>query len=176
MIFDLARWLCESPKAVQVIYPATQSPVSETGVPRGFHYHLESEVLDWAIKGYANDFNLNTDTYLQSRHVFETNSSYIGFGPSWMKRGDQVVMFDGGVTPFIIRKTITKENNDDGTWELVGDCYLHHWMHGNYAGHTVVDQLPRTSMTQAMWRMWKTWKSGKDEKPKLLVRECFTLI
>lgn len=142
----------------------------------------ENKVLDWAIKGYAKNFSLNTDTYLQSRHVFETISGYFGFGPSWMKCGDQSVMFDGGVTPFIMRKTITKDKNEGGTWEFVGDCYLHLWMDGAYSGHAVVDQWVPTSKTgekREAGEAGETEEAGeasKDEKPKFLVREMFTLI
>ncbi|OAL02885.1 hypothetical protein IQ06DRAFT_303523 [Phaeosphaeriaceae sp. SRC1lsM3a] len=147
MRFDLARWLRKSPKAMQYNYTAAQSAVYKKGVPRGF----------------------------ECRHVFETISGYFGFGPSWMKCGDQSVMFDGGVTPFIMRKTITKDKNEGGTWEFVGDCYLHLWMDGAYSGHAVVDQWVPTSKTgekREAGEAGETEEAGeasKDEKPKFLI-------
>jgi hypothetical protein len=80
------------------------------------------------------------------RHTFETHQGYLGLGPAWMEPGDQVVIFGGCVSPFIIRKSVDQRKNN-GTetgerWKLIGDCYLLGWMHGDYFGHPVVDELP----------------------------------
>jgi hypothetical protein len=86
------------------------------------------------------------DKCTRYRHTFETQQGYLGLGPDWMKPGDQVVIFDGCISPFIIRKSHDQvKNNDTETgerWKLVGDCYLLGWMHGDYFGHPVVDELP----------------------------------
>jgi hypothetical protein len=41
-----------------------------------------------------------------------------------MQAGDVVVVLYGGRTPFLLRR------KDDGTWILVGECYVHGMMNG----------------------------------------------
>jgi hypothetical protein len=65
---------------------------------------------------------------IKYRRIFQTDQGYLGLGPAWMEPGDQVVMFDGCVSPFILRRFVD-DNQDGGTkppekWKLVGDYYL----------------------------------------------------
>jgi hypothetical protein len=105
--------------------------------------------------------------YLNNRYVFQTQQGYLGIGPMGMKPDDQVVIFDGGATPFIIRKMRTEEGGSSDKWQLVGDCYLLGWMDGNFFGHTVVDELPSSSTCDSP-------AAGNDDA-KYLVRESFVL-
>ncbi|KAF2402226.1 HET-domain-containing protein [Trichodelitschia bisporula] len=57
------------------------------------------------------------------RRLFVTKKGYMGIAPSSTTRGDQVALFAGGVTPYIIRKVKTR-------FRFVGDCYVHGIMHG----------------------------------------------
>jgi hypothetical protein len=109
----------------------------------------------------------STRKYLHNRFVFQTYQGYIGIGPPWMKLSDQVVIFDGGATPFILRKASTKDGDSPDMWQLVADCYLLGWMDGNFFGHTVVDQLPSGDTCDG--------SAAKGNREKYLVRESFVL-
>jgi hypothetical protein len=104
-----------------------------------------------------------TKSYRENRHWFQTKQGYFGLGPSWMKPDDLVVIFDGGKTPFVLRNVVSKKRKRGDTWQLVGECFLLGWMHGDYFGHTVVDEMPPKT------------EDDSDDK-KYLVREMFTLV
>ncbi|KAH3944332.1 hypothetical protein HBI56_162860 [Parastagonospora nodorum] len=91
--------------------------------------------------------------------IFMTEQGYLGYGPFWKKPNDQVVIFDGAVNPVLLRKAATKDGMDH--WHLVGECYLLGWMHGDYFGHTVVDELPR--------------EGDNEHDKRYLVKEWFVL-
>lgn len=59
-----------------------------------------------------------------NRSFFTTKKHYMGMGPTWVRPGDQVVVFRGGMTPFIIRKA------RKGCFQLVGEAYIHGMMYG----------------------------------------------
>jgi hypothetical protein len=92
--------------------------------------------------------------------IFMTKQGYLGLGPFWKQPGDQVVVFDGAANPVLLRRAATKDGIDH--WHLVGECYLLGWMHGDYFGHTVVDELPSDS-------------SDSEHEKKYLVKEWFVL-
>ncbi|KAH6016862.1 hypothetical protein HBI82_109820 [Parastagonospora nodorum] len=77
-------------------------------------------------------YRQNMQTCFKNRAFFMTKSGYIGLGPRWMKEQDQVVIFDGAETPFLLRGVTVNETE---AWKLVGDCYLDGWMDGGYNGH-----------------------------------------
>jgi Heterokaryon incompatibility protein (HET) len=77
---------------------------------------------------------------MSKRRLFVTFGGYIGIGPKEMKPYDQVVILYGGRTPYILRprsywwigggsRPMTREPND-GSYFLVGDCYIHGMMKG----------------------------------------------
>lgn len=80
------------------------------------------------------------------------------------KPHDQVVIFDGGTTPFILRKVVSKDEDTEERWQLAGNCFLLGWMEGNYFGHAVVDQIPG----------FVKWLRLDDSK--YLARESFILV
>jgi hypothetical protein len=82
------------------------------------------------------------EQHLKNRFLFQTGQGYLGVGPAWMKTGDRVVIFAGGVTPFILRELVSDDGTPTSQWQLVGDCYLLGWMDGDFFGHTLVDEHP----------------------------------
>jgi hypothetical protein len=120
--------------------------------------------LSLCDEGKTVEFNtFSTTPYRKNRHWFQTKQGYFGLGPSWMKPDDLVVIFDGGKTPFVLRNVVFANGEPGDTWQLVGDCFLTGWMHGDYCGHTVVDEMPPHT------------EDNRDDK-KYLVREFFTLV
>ena len=58
----------------------------------------------------------------QKRTFFTTEKGYMGIGPYFLRTGDAIVNFDGGVTPFVIRRA------GKGRYSFVGDAYVHGMM------------------------------------------------
>lgn len=71
------------------------------------------------------------------RRRFVTRSGYLGLGPDLTRAGDQVVIFLGGSTPSMLRGSAHSE-----AYELLGDCYLHGCMHGDFLDSARVDEWP----------------------------------
>ena len=75
---------------------------------------------------------------LMSKCLFVTTSGYLGLGTCHLRPGDQIVIFDGDTTPFILREELD-HNMATGRYQIVGDCYLYGWMYGDYFGHCIMD-------------------------------------
>jgi hypothetical protein len=75
----------------------------------------------------------------RARCFFMTEKGYLGRGLKSTKKGDKVVIFDGGETPFILREA--GHHGDVKKYKLVGDCYVDGWMDGKYFGHEIVDDV-----------------------------------
>lgn len=116
---------------------------------------------------YPLEIEALTSPYLENRELFETHRGYIGLGPKWMAPGDQVVIFDGAQTPFVLRKAASDDTTTSDRWQIVGDCFLLGWMQGDYFGHTVVDERPRKRNNAHGTPIRKL--------KKVLVREYFVL-
>ncbi|KAF3002659.1 hypothetical protein E8E13_009519 [Curvularia kusanoi] len=86
---------------------------------------------------------------LSQYNIVVTESGYLGLANRPFKTGDEVVIFDGDVTPFIIRKVEAEDGTWSGNYRLVSDCYLHGWMNGDYFGHQVKDseEIPHAPNT-----------------------------
>lgn len=68
------------------------------------------------------------------RKLFRTASNLLGLGPGSMKAGDSVWFFPTSNTPFVLRHT-------QGSYhELVGEAYLHGYMHGEIKKQNLVLQ------------------------------------
>ncbi|RSL66231.1 hypothetical protein CEP51_012856 [Fusarium floridanum] len=60
-----------------------------------------------------------------SKAVFcRTEKGYAGLVPGGSQKGDEICIFGGGKTPFVLRKRIGEE------YTLVGECYIHGLMYG----------------------------------------------
>jgi hypothetical protein len=128
-----------------------------------FHRLLD---LDQGSSGYARASWYSSMASHKNRVIFDTRAGFLGLGPHWMQPGDCVVIFDGGKTPFILRKHPGSDDEHGLMWNLVGQCFLLDWMDGNYFGHTVVDEMPKS-------------ETGPEEntgaRKKFLVREYFVM-
>ncbi|KAH7123930.1 heterokaryon incompatibility protein-domain-containing protein [Dendryphion nanum] len=60
-----------------------------------------------------------------SRRLFKTSLGYCGLAPADTQAGDEIFLFRGGKTPFVLRKT---DPLLDQSYYLIGDCYLHDFM------------------------------------------------
>ncbi|MCJ1367915.1 hypothetical protein MMC16_007051 [Acarospora aff. strigata] len=66
-----------------------------------------------------------TKIFAFDRTMIKTEDGYVGITSRHVKEGDAVALFQGGKMPLIIR-----EAEGEGTWQLVGDAYLHGIMNG----------------------------------------------
>ncbi|TGO29517.1 hypothetical protein BPAE_0014g00680 [Botrytis paeoniae] len=63
--------------------------------------------------------------------MFETDNGYLGMGQEGMEVGDEVCLFYGGQTPYIIREVAKGFNQtSEHEYVLLGDCYVDGWMDG----------------------------------------------
>jgi hypothetical protein len=126
--------------------------------PRDFYAALISlETEKYADLYRISDHEKVFQPYMGHRRVFQTISGYLGVGPKWMEPNDQVVVFDGGRTPFILRNVPTTHEEMSEKWQLVGDCFLLGWMRGDYFGHTVVDEMPQYPIRRASEYLVREW-------------------
>lgn len=68
------------------------------------------------------------------RRVAVTRKGYVCLIPEHVRQGDAVWLVDGAQTPYVLRP-----RGATGTWEFVGDCYVH----GVMDGSAVVSDGPR---------------------------------
>jgi hypothetical protein len=177
--YELNAWLG---RHYTVVKPYKIWRVDELGYPYPYVNHALNQVRIMGVyeplcylESHRSSNSQNLDAryvivkpYLQRRKLFETSQGYLGIGPFWMEPDDQVVIFDGGITPFILRKVVSEDGEQSDTWQLVGDCFLLGWMKGDYFGHTVVDEIPIGVDNEGE-------KAGSEDV-KHLVRESFTLV
>ena len=67
---------------------------------------------------------------LQERSLFWTKAGFIGLGTCHMQPGDEVVVFNGDTTPFLLRKEVQEGSTE--VYKIVSDCYLYGWMYGPF--------------------------------------------
>jgi hypothetical protein len=73
------------------------------------------------------DFLLATGGLYRGRCLVMDESGNLGLGPSSTKKGDVVAFIRNARVPFILRKA------QEGRYELVGEAYIHGFMHGEIA-------------------------------------------
>lgn len=59
-----------------------------------------------------------------------TNQGYFSLGPEGVQEVDQIAVFYGAATPFLIRKRKFTMNAAGGVYYLVGECYMYGLMDG----------------------------------------------
>ncbi|KAF7919348.1 uncharacterized protein EAE97_011680 [Botrytis byssoidea] len=87
-----------------------------------FESNLDFSVDD--ITEEIRDLPLQISSTLRDQRLLVTASGYIGFVPNETKRGDKICILYGMDVPVVLRK------NQDGTYELIGPCYVHGVMEG----------------------------------------------
>ena len=71
---------------------------------------------------------------LFERRFAVTEMGYMGLVPSKAEVGDQVVIFFGARTPFIIRRSTEVDKDGDRTATLIGECFVRGVMNGEIFG------------------------------------------
>jgi hypothetical protein len=135
-------------------------------VPSGVKTFRRLLDLDQGSQGHAVASSYSSKVSHKNRVIFDTRAGFLGLGPHWMQPGDCVVIFDGGETPFILRKHPGSDEEHGLMWSLVGQCFLLDWMDGNYFGHTVVDEMPKSETSPG---------ENTGARKKFLVRESFVM-
>lgn len=85
-----------------------------------------------------SEHRLSEIEVLMRRCLFVTTSGCLGLGTCHLRPGDHIVIFDGDKPPFILREELDHDVAT-GRYQIVGDCYLHGWMYGDYFGHRIMD-------------------------------------
>ncbi|KAF3051819.1 hypothetical protein E8E11_004158 [Didymella keratinophila] len=128
------------------------------------------ELNDESARWIASSFDAHS--------IFETKLGYLGIGPTALRSGDQVVIFDRGVTPFVLREAAHPSTSEQKRWRLVGDAYLLGWMDGDYNGCKVVDE-DVDNHNAAKRREAGAEKDSKDAgdplRPRVLIGTSFVL-
>jgi len=63
-----------------------------------------------------------------ARRVFRTKGGLLGAGPRSLRPGDEVWVLAGALVPHVLREV----GGGRGTHSLVGECYVHGYMHGTH--------------------------------------------
>lgn len=84
---------------------------------------LENDERQLASGPYIQTMNLQS----AGRRMFLTSKGYYGLGQETLRPGDQIILLEGGDSPFIAR-----EIGLLGYYELIGEAYVHGIMHGEH--------------------------------------------
>lgn len=96
----------------------------------------------------SSNFALAAKLFSNPKNFFVTEMGYFGLGPLYMRPGDMVVVFDGDVTPFLLRQVKLDKHSDESNmgerekerfspeeqYELIGECYVHGFMNKRGCG------------------------------------------
>ena len=86
-----------------------------------------------------------------------------------MQPGDEVVVFAGDTTPFLLRNEGGK-GEKGGAYKIVSDCYLYGWMYGQFPDKTVAkDPSRRKSLAK------KLMGGAKEESKSNMELRTFTI-
>jgi hypothetical protein len=106
---------------------------------------------------------------LAERSLFWTKKGYIGLGTAHMRPGDEVVVFSGDTTPFLLRSEGGVHGELEGAYKIVGDCYLFGWMYGEFPdGRVKKDPSRRKSFVSKL-------KGGDKQERKPVVTRTFVI-
>ncbi|PMD48228.1 hypothetical protein L207DRAFT_521628 [Hyaloscypha variabilis F] len=75
----------------------------------------------------AQQFSYATEGMAQGRTLFYTEKGWIGIGPPITLVGDDVVLFQQALCPYVVRRT---QHTTDEAYKLLGDCYVDGIMDG----------------------------------------------
>ena len=92
---------------VQVVDPAALLPVPNPQGDKDYNYYL-----------------------LEHRCLCITRSGRLGFVPKTAQEGDEILVFPGARTPFVVRCSGNASEDEPESRRLIGDCYIRGLMHG----------------------------------------------
>jgi len=79
------------------------------------------------VERHAAAFHTALSPTMPFRRLYLTEKGYLGLGPESTVVGDQVFMLHSAQVPFVLR------GNGDGSFELIGETYVHGFMGGRMA-------------------------------------------
>lgn len=105
--------------------PQGSTGESSTKKPSSDFETLIVQAVDCAsfLPGYDEELDPSWQL-IENRRLCVTHAGRLGLVPSTACEGDEILVFGGAITPFVVRK------NEDGSHRLVGDCYVRGLMHG----------------------------------------------
>jgi hypothetical protein len=115
-----------------------------------FNYHtivtpiteLDAEYVKYNhCHDFYLDFHRMCTWALSERRLFCTSKGYVGLTLDTAKIGDQIWLLGDAKVPFTLQKT-----DDSKQFSLVGDTYLHGFMHGDKLDHNIKDQFVSISI------------------------------
>ena len=90
--------------------------------------------LEDRVKHSKFDFSI---PHVGNRVLFTTSFGYAGLGPPECETGDLICIVHGAAAPFLLHKSTevpfedkSAESQEDQTYVLVGECYIHGLMNG----------------------------------------------
>ena len=98
----------------------------------GFQRLKQANVLQDGLHSPRTTQGKDDDWYgqalkrLHSRRPFITLTGFVGLCPSVVEPGDEVCIFFGGKAPYVVRP------QQNGTYSLVGEAYVHGIMYGEF--------------------------------------------
>lgn len=132
--------------------------------------YLHNSLFDVLVRAIRTDLNadydwvsskgqIRTDSHLRrsrrdilrERSLFWTKEGFIGLGTCHLQTGDEVVVFHGDTTPFLLRKEAHDGGVEEHVYRIVSDCYVCGWMYGPFPDRTVArDASLRSSITKKL--------------------------
>jgi len=79
---------------------------------------LESTLQFIASSQPTKDFRQSVSVSIRDRRPFRTAKGHIGLAPARAIPGNFIALLRGGRVDLLLRSR-------EGTWELIGDCYVH---------------------------------------------------
>jgi hypothetical protein len=98
---------------------------------------LDDEYVNYHhCHNYYKDFHRICTWALNERALFCTSKGHVGLTLGTARVGDQIWLLGDAKVPFTLRKT-----DNSNQFYLVGDTYLHGFMHGDKLDHNIKDQF-----------------------------------
>ena len=101
--------------------------------PYGIRDRFPTEYDTPAFQAFLNDIH-NCLGAVRDRNLFEADGiggRAFGLCDQYFERGDVVCILHGSAVPVVLRE-VPEDMSTDGSWIVVGQCYLDGWMYGDY--------------------------------------------
>ncbi|KAI6780866.1 Heterokaryon incompatibility protein 6 [Emericellopsis cladophorae] len=97
-------------------------------IKAGLGAKMSQQLVEMAAGGDPYRWSHEATLVTRYRRVGLTEKGYYLLAPDTLRQGDEIVILDGGKTPFVLRP------GQDATYELGGECYVHGLMNGEGTG------------------------------------------